>query len=208
MTLGGGAISSWRDIKFGHDAIQPTGTSQPVYSATSFGGDPGVAFDGVDDFMHLTPHPFPVGAAPSEIWALVSQAASIVDGVSRYAVAYGGSSTTQRSINRAIGGGINLSRSTVGAASSTLSGVDFSSRHVARAQVTGADVVHWLDGVAAASATVVPATIDTRMRIGAFINSSPGSFWHGQIAAILITNPLSTEKATALQTYLMNRRKL
>lgn len=211
MTVAGGTVSSWRDVKAAYNLVQATGAAQPAYSATSFNGHPGITFDGTDDFLSLTTHPFPINADPSEIWAVVSQAALVADATARYAVAMGGGTPTSRAVARQVSGGANQARGIVGNGTTTASSAAsaaFSTRHLVRVQTSATDVTVSLDGVAATSAAIVPATANTRIRFGAFAATSAAGFWNGQIAAVLVTAPLSAPKAAALQTWLLSRRRL
>lgn len=48
----GTAVSSWTDISGnGHDAVQATGSKQPIYKVNIAGGRPVIRFDGSDDFL-------------------------------------------------------------------------------------------------------------------------------------------------------------
>lgn len=212
LTLVSGGVSSWKDIKNNYDLIQTSATARPIYSATSFGGDPGLSFDGTDDFLHLTPHSFPINAVGSEIWCVCSQDALVADAAVRHVVAMGASSTTYRSLARTTSGGLNLVRAGAGAGAgavlSTLDGVDISGRLVMRGVFDGANVWVEANGVADPSSAVVPTTSNVRMRVGAFVNSGAGNFWLGQVAVILIVNPLTAEKATSLRAQLLSRRRL
>ncbi len=50
----GAGVASWRNGgSFASSATQGTGNAQPVWSASSFAGKPGVTFDGTDDFLSL-----------------------------------------------------------------------------------------------------------------------------------------------------------
>lgn len=52
---GGGAVSSWRNGgASGGDALQATGSRQPIYNTTTFSGKPGITFDGSDDLLVAT----------------------------------------------------------------------------------------------------------------------------------------------------------
>lgn len=208
LTLVSGGVSSWKDIKNNYDLIQTSATARPIYSATSFGGDPGLSFDGTDDFLHLTPHSFPINAVGSEIWCVCSQDALVADATVRHVVAMGTSSTTHRSLSRTTSGGLNLVRAGAGAVYSTLDGVDIAGRLVMRGVFDGANVWVEANGVADPSSAAVPTTSNVRMRVGAFINTSAGNFWLGQVAVILIVNPLTSEKAASLRAQLMSRRRL
>lgn len=51
----GGAVSSWRNGgTLGGNATQAAGANQPVWSATSIGGRPGVTFDGTNDTLSIS----------------------------------------------------------------------------------------------------------------------------------------------------------
>ena len=104
ITQSGGLVSSWKDVIGAYDLVQSSGTLKPVYSATSFGGRPGVSFDGVDDYLRRvgTPATFPTSNNYSEIWYIGSQDALAADTTSRYVAAYGGtgSNSDSRSIDR------------------------------------------------------------------------------------------------------------
>mgnify|MGYP001275758443 CR=1 FL=1 len=208
ITLNSDKVTSWKDKIAAYDAVQSTDSLRPIYSATSFGGSPGLTFDGVDDFLHLTPHPFPINAVPSEMWALVSQDALVADGLVRYVVSMGTSSTTHRSIVRAVGGGINYARGAAGSITSTYAAADFAGRSVVRNIIDGTNVQVELNGVVAASAAAVPTTVNTRMRFGAFVNTSASNFFAGQLAAVLVTNRLTDAEAETLRNYLMSRRNV
>ena len=87
--LAPGAVASWKDRVLKYDAAQAVSGSRPVASILSFGGLPGVTFDGTDDELTLASCPFPTGASPSEIHALVDQAGTVQvcldpDVISRY----------------------------------------------------------------------------------------------------------------------------
>lgn len=52
LTLSGSSVSQWNDLSSNHyNLVQATGANQPVYSATSFMGQPGITFDGTNDFL-------------------------------------------------------------------------------------------------------------------------------------------------------------
>lgn len=213
MNFNGGAASEWRCLKTGYAVQQATGAAQPAYSANGFNGDPCLTFDGVDDCLLGTNHPYPIGTTPCEIWSLLSQDAPAADAVQRYAIGYGEGSAYQRTISRSQGAGpVNRARTTIGNGTTAVGqthSADFSSRHVVRQVLTATDVVTWIDGVAMASSAVVPDVRATRFRLGSFINTGTSNFWWGRQAAHLITAaPLSSDKAAALQAWLMDRRRL
>ena len=218
MTIGGGgAISSWRDIKAGYDAVQGTGAAQPVWSATSFNGAPGVTGDGVDDELTCTTAgllaALPAGATPCSLWAVAKQDALPADATGRYVGGYGSlSANDSRLMLRLVSGGVNRQSGRVGSgAGSTFADVttvDFSSRHASVVHVGATASQSATDGVLGASQAVVPATTVARLRLFATASVVAGLFWQGQIAAFLVTKPLDAAKAAALQSYLLSRRRL
>lgn len=214
MTIAGGAVSSWRDLVAGYDAAQATGAAQPLWSASSFGGDPGLTFDGSDDCLTLTPSPFPSGATPSEIWVLGSQdAVPPGDTGTRVPAAYGDAAITARTLHRIVSSGVNRFRGACGdgaaeVRTTAVLSVDFSGRHVVRAAFGASSTAAMIDNSLSSTAAVVPATASARMSIGSASTTLPAGFWLGQIAAVLVTKPLSTDKADALRDWLMARRRL
>lgn len=195
-------VSAWTDRIVGYVLTQATGALQPAWSATSFGGRPGITFDGVDDFLNLEAVPFPNGAAPCEIWALADF--SSVDAVARTIACYGGAtSQTARTLRRNSGligtnligtGASNVSAQTL----QTLSG-----RHVLRAIVSAtAGSIQVDGGDIPAPIAAIPATGTTRFRVGGSTVAVPNNLWQGSIAAIGVTALLSDVQAAGFTSYL------
>jgi len=210
ITQSGGLVSSWKDKVAAYDAVQALGSAKPVYSATSFNSRPGLTFDGVDDEVTLGSQPFPSGATPSELWALVDQTALVADVTGRFIASYGGTGTTnRRRISRSVVTGVN--RANVGAGdggtevSSVNSSVDFSGRHVVRGVIRATEVQVDVNGTASATAAVVPATTALRFRIGANSSTTAGGFWQGVIPLVIITGALDSGQAAQLLAYLKAR---
>ena len=214
MTLVGSAVSEWIDKKSGSTITQSVGSARPIYSATSFNGSPGLTFDGVDDNLSADSiFSFPSGSAASEVWGVVQQDAAASDASIRMVLCYGGAaSTDRRSINRVVDTGVNRARVAVGngGGSPGVTGtvVDFSSRHLVRSVVGTSTSRMDVDGNLSGTVSVTPATSTTQLRIGANTNASPGAFWNGKVRDIIVTTALSSEKAAALETYLLARRAL
>lgn len=210
MTTGSSLVAEWRCLKTGYAVTQGTDGAKPVYSATSFGGDPGLTFDGIDDVLLNTNHPYPT--ASFEVWQVLSQGTLPADTTQKYSFGMGAGSGTGATISRVVAGGNNRIRGTVGngtsAFNSTNSSVDFSSRHIARMIVSSTGVKMEIDGVTVTEAAVIPSLNNARFRFGAFINTLPGNFYQGQIAACLITNLLSGVRLADLQNWLLARRRL
>jgi len=211
ITLSSTAVTSWKDVVADYDAAQGLSAARPLYSATSFNGAPSVIFDSVDDELTLASQPFPAGASPSEIWAIVQQDALAADATVRAIAGYGGAaSTARRGIERAVVAS-NLARATAGNGAAPVSAtdiVDFSGRHVVRGAFSAIDETIATNGGAPVSAAVVPATGASRLRIGALSNSTPGNFWNGKIRDVLVTGPLTTDQAAALLAWALPRRML
>jgi hypothetical protein len=214
ITVLTGAVASWKDIVAGYDAAQNTTSLKPIYSATSFNGSPGITFDGVDDYLTCTDATFlaalPSGASPYEIWALVSQDALPADTTERFAVAVGGSSLlTGRAISRIVNTGVNHARGRTGNGSSSVNAedtaTDLSGIHVFRYAIGATASPLSIDGGSSYTGSVVPATTNSRLRIGASHSSAAVNFWQGQVAVVVITPPLSVDQASGLQQYLGSR---
>lgn len=214
FTLSGAQVSAWRDVVAGYELSQAIGGSRPLFSATSFNGAPGVTLDGSDDELTLASTPFPTGANPCEVWAIVQQDTAVGDATLRRLFSYGGNSAnTRRTVNRALVGGVNRANITAGTGAAepttTNTNVDFSSRHMLRAQFTGTAIPVDVDGVAAAAPTAaVPATGTTRTRMGANTGDTALGFYQGIVRDLLVTLPLSTDVAAALQAWALPRRRL
>jgi hypothetical protein len=213
ITLSGAAVTSWKDVTHGYDAVQAVSAARPIFSATGFNGAPGLTFDGTDDYLELASQPFPSGAAGSEIWAVVQQSSPAGETIPRILLAYGGDSpTTQRRMGRFVVSGVNRLTTETGTGSggpsNTLSTVDFSGRKMVRCIYGPATTTPQLDGVAGAGVSAVPTTATAKFRIGSTANAIPSNYWRGQIRDAIVTDLLTTDQATSIQAYLMNRRML
>lgn len=204
-------VSSWKDVVAGYDLTQSTANRRPFYSPTSFAGAPAINFDGIDKFLVGTGADLlaalPSGSTPSEIWVLVTQEALPTDTSTRYVAGYSGSSVVNgRAIARTVVSGANRARgyTGIGASAVTVTDtvVDLSGAHVIRHIVGAAQSSIIVDGEAANDAAVVPTTVVERFRVGAISASGVSNYWQGQVAAVLITKPLSAEKADGLRMYL------
>lgn len=210
ITQAGGLVSSWRDRVAGYD-LTSSGGAMPAYAATGFNGGPELSFDGVDDVLTLAGVPFPTAAVAAEIWILLRQAAPASDATVRLAFAYGGAAAASRRVQRSVVTGVNRAVGSVGNGTSGVeianAAIDMSGRHVVRLETGATASQLTVDGGTPTSSAVVPATNTNRTRIGASTaTSTPSNYWQGGIAAVLVTNPLSAEKAGALQTYLAKRK--
>lgn len=210
-------VSSWKDITHGYAATQGTGSAQPTYSATSFGGDPGLTFDGVDDCLTSTDAgllaALPASASHCELWLLCQQDALVADGSQRHFLNYGnGNGNPSRAIVRIAQGGQNCAEGITG--SGAASGVainttvNFSTRHALRWEVAASASQLTVDGTAPVSVSVTPSTTASRLRLGANSAATAANFAQGVIAVAMVTLPLSDSKTAALQSWLMSRRRV
>lgn len=213
VSLSGSQVTAWADRKSGYSVTQGTAAARPLWSATSFGGQPGLTFDGTDDLLNMESLPFMSGATPGEIWAVVQQDALVADTGARRLISIGGATLSSRYIRRFVSGGVNRIHSLVGDGTSLVQSgipaVDASSRHVVRGIFTATSVQAAVDGTASTSAAVVPNTPATRVNIGASSSSAIGAeYWQGKIRDVIVTLPLTTTQAAQMQAFLLPRRAL
>lgn len=216
ITLSGTQVTSWKDVAHGYDAVQAVSGARPIYSFTSFNGAPGVSFDGTDDELTSLDAALlaalPDGAEAGEIWAIVQQDALAADATNRAPASYGANTNTTRRLTRTVVTGVNRGRLQIGsgAASSNATGtvVDLSGRHVLRGQVGGASSELTVDQATPVSVVVVPATTNTRLRLGAGDAAAAANFHQGQIRDVLFTGPLSAAQVAALNAWALPRRML
>ena len=211
ITLNSTAVTSWKDVVAGYDAVQAVSAARPIYSATSFNGAPSLTFDSVDDELTLASQPFPSAASPSEIWGIVQQDALTADTTVRLIAGYGGAASSSRRAIERFSVTSNVARSTVGDGAAPITAtdaVDFSGRNVVRGTFSAVAESIATNGGAPVSATVVPSTGVSRFRIGSISNTSPGNFWNGKIRDVLVTGSLTTEQAAALLAWALPRRML
>jgi len=207
---GGGAVSSWADVVAGYTATQAVGGSQPAYSATSFNGSRGgITFDGTADELTCLSAGLLAqlgGATSYEMWAAVDQTALVADTGIRTVISVGASNATTRRMGRSVVTGANraftYTADGVGSASAVNPTINFSGRHVVRSQLTATATMTEVDSVAMTPVAVVPATVATRVRLGAAANITATLFWRGVINTVLITRPLSTAQKNQLNAYL------
>lgn len=214
ITLNGSAVTSWKGAKNGYAATQGVSASRPVYSSSSFNGAPSVTFDGTDDELTCTDAAFlaalPTGAAPGEIWAVLSQDALAADATTRLSVAYGdANSNNARQLRRitnnqnfaAVGTGATFTNTTVES--------NFSDRAVTRGEYLATETAYALNNGTRRSVSAVPATTATRARVGATNFTVAANFWNGKVRDVIFTNAaLTSGEATALYAWALPRRML
>lgn len=213
LTLVGSQASAWRDVKNGFEVAQTTSSARPTFASDGFGGAPALVFDGTDDCLQAnSTFNFPVGAAPGEIWTVVSQDALVSDTGAKAIVSYGSVATSRRALRRDVLGGTNRARLSVGSTSGEVvvseTTNDFLGRHVLRGVVGATASSISIDGNPPMSDSVIPNTSIDRIRIGAFTASNPMNFWHGAIRDLIVTSPLDAEQSEQLRTFLLARRMI
>lgn len=216
ITQSGGAITSWKDNVRALDmTVSASCSTGPVWSATSFGGAPGVTFNGTSDCLTVAiPSGFPSADQPSEMWVLVEQNALVADTNGRTAFSYGADGgNVSRHIARVVVSSNNRPRGVVGCcggASTLVTGTttNFSQRHVIRLAVGATQSILTVDNSEQVSAIVTPATTATRMRLGQTAAGSPtaNAYWTGDIAVAALVAPLNADKVAQFTSYLMARR--
>ena len=211
IALGPTRVSSWSDVVGGYNMANSDVTegTRPIWSASQFNGGYGVTFDGVDDLLALStaPSQFPGSANPSELWVLAQNDATAG---ARIFFGYGASNTTGRSV------GVNSTTARAYTGDGTgfintdfaVGGFTTGSRGVERGQFGATQTTGTFNGATPVSNIVVPSTTLTRLRVGAGPTGTAGAnFAQGTVVAAIITNPLGSDRAPALQTWLISRRR-
>lgn len=209
LSITGSDVNSWTDSVSGAVLAQ-TLTARPIYNATGLNGRPCLVFDGVSQCLALASTPFPTGANPCEIWALVSQDALIGDTTQKIAMAWGNVANTSRRAGRAVATGVSRARVTVGTGAASPSmdntGVVFEGVHVIRAIISATDCRIDVDVTAGLPATAaIPSTATNMTRIGALSAAAAANFWVGKINWIGVTGLLTDGQAANLNGFLLDR---
>lgn len=210
IALSGAAVTGWTELVGGGVAAPGGATTRPIYSATGFNSKTAaITFDGIDDYLRRD-QAWLAGAAAGEIWALLRQDHLASTAGDKIVVSVGPTtgSTTARQIIRTPVSAVNRALVYSGNGTTvdfaTASTVDFSGYHLVRTIWTGTQASISLDGGTAATVASVPNTATARTTIGANAATS-ASFEAMALSAVIITNALSSDKATALRTHLQSR---
>lgn len=204
------AVAHWYGLVNGYDLAQSTPLLKPTYDSDAFGGSPCIKFDGIQQYLTCTDAgllaAIPDGAEAGELWVLCSQDALPADTTERYVAGWSGSSVvTGRAISRVVTTGVNRARGRTGigasATSATGTVVDFSGIHVVRHIVGATTSSLEVDGNTKVDVAAVPATTNTRFRVGAISAAAASNWWQGKVAAVLITKPLTDQQALDLHAY-------
>lgn len=217
IALSGSQITGWSGRKFGYTFTQSSGVLRPTFQATGFNGAPAVAFDGAT-YLECTDAAFlaalPAGAAAGEIWVVSQQDDVATDTTVRAAVSYGGAaSTSRRAVERTVNAGVNRPRIAagdgVGIPTVSNSAVAMNGRHLVRGLFTPTSIRADIDGIAGTPTAVVPATVNTRARIGAVSNTTASNLYKGKHRhVIFIVGNLSTLNAARLTQWGLAQRML
>lgn len=208
LNLAGGGVAAWTDMVAGCPATQASPGARPGWSATGFGGRPGVSFDGVDDWLIAPSAPVPAGGNGCELWLLARQDSPPVDAGDRYPLSLGGAAsvTYQVRIARTVVAGVNRAAARVGDGTTNelvaTAAADFSGVHVVRA-CFGPGTRVAIDGQPATGVARGPGSVGNSVAIGATVQGA-GNF-KGVINAALVTRPLSDALVPQLLQFLRAR---
>jgi len=209
LTLNGAQVTAWSDKVAGLSLSQVTGTFKPLWAADSMNNRPAMTFDGSDDFLALTPHPFPAGSEPSELWSLVSQLLGTGSATTRTIVGYGAGTSARntRRLNRIVNV-VNRASMGVGDGTNELttsnSTVEYNGPHVVRGRVTSTEAALNIDDAPTNTIAVVPNTVGTTMRVGC-ASHTLSSFMGMAANTVIVTAPLSDDQALNLKNFLKTR---
>lgn len=217
ITTSGSQVTSWLDIKAGYNMVQGVSAARPLYAADSFGGAPGITFDGTDDEMSCADAALvaalPIGSAPGELWALLDQTRDPSSATQEYFVTYGSAANTARRLGRTVIAGVNRLFCLVGdgvqsGGNSQFSVAgNFTGRHLVRLKVEPTQSTAQIDETQGTPSALVPGSNALRLRFGAVAHTAAG-FGKGVMREVVVTGPLTTEQQAQLETYLNSRRML
>jgi len=195
-SLSDGSVSSWSD-SVGSLAVTAAGSEQPVRSATSLNGFPGVACDGTDDnLVTTTLTNLPTGSTAGEIIALLDQQMPTSNNGTGEIVRYGGTAASSaRVVRRATpSNGNRASVSDATASTTDAATIAFRNIHVLHGYWSGTTAGGMIDGKPISAGDVTIASLNTgttRLRICASNGTSASNFLQGIIGDIGITTTLS-----------------
>jgi hypothetical protein len=207
ITESGGLVSSWKDRIGQYDIAQSSGSLKPVYSATAINGQPGVTFDGVDDYMVLAPVPaaFPLADADGAIMALIDQTRLGSDGGTASIGGYGsGAVNGGRVFDRWVSSGNNRFRVTNQAVTAPNTSVDFSGPCAVGGLFTATAFSDRANGVTTGTTSSAQTTANTRIRLAAGTSTSVTGYLQGSYGHFLVVSgALSTADLERLEAWLL-----
>ena len=190
ITETAGAVSSWADVIGSLAAVQATGASQPIFSATGFNGtEPGVTADGVDDFLEsVGTGSLPSGDADSVIMVRLVDTASQADAdLARGILGWGGSTAgSSRDVRRAAVSGVSRARAFAGTTGAvTETATSLLGKHYVTARKAGTTLAVGVDGGAEATAVIAAQTTGTTLaRIFAAASGATDTGFKGSVSDI------------------------
>jgi hypothetical protein len=179
------ASATWTARLGSFTASQSTSGSRPTWSALGKNGLPAVRFDGTDDCLNLSATTgFPTSTAASFTFTVGFDSDS--GSTNRQIFTYGSGTSSQdrhirRNTTKVIAAGINgttVLSASVWSLSNAIVGYDQSA-------TTG---TLYVNGGAAETGGMVPATVATRARIGASAASTATLFWNGYVQTLILLN--------------------
>jgi hypothetical protein len=204
-----GAVSSWADVIGSLAAVQATGASQPVYSATGFDGtEPGVTADGVDDFLETVgTGNLPDADEDSVIMVRLVDTASEADADATRGIFgwSGGATASQRDVRRSAVSGVSRARAFIGTAgAATENATSLLGKHYVTGRKAGTTLAISVDGGAEATAVIAASTTGTTLaRIFAMAAGSTATGFKGAISdiAVFAASSLTGDDLTDMQTF-------
>lgn len=202
ISLSSGRVASIVDPESSVAFAQSFSTQRPLHDARGW-----ARFDGNDDCLEYPDGtPYPTGAEPCDIIGVVRQLATADDNGSRYILCWGPGGATIRTIRRYVTGGVSRFSCLTGDGASAVNtpntAIDFSGVHIVRGHFGATSTIAEIDGVSSSPVSVVPASGASRTRLAANAAGTAGAFGFIDIAAVLVTAPLSPEKWNNLQPWL------
>lgn len=201
LTISNGRTSAIVDPIKSLTYSQAVSTARPLYDARGF-----AVFDGNDDELTAPDNPYGTGSTPVEFIAVVRQDRLTANTTFYSFFSAGTTNNTSRRISRLVQSGSSRFRASQGegeaAVHATEDTVDFSGVHIVRGIFGATQIRAQIDAAISAATNTSPDTGAARSRIGASANATANNFAECSIAAILMTNSLTTEKWDALQPWL------
>lgn len=204
FTLAGSNVSAWRDKVASYSAAQGVSSAKPIYSATSFGGRPGVKFDGTDDLLRVSTNVF--GNIPIEVWMLIEQFDLASDAAEYTSVGFGGTTVgVSRRTGRRVLLGVNRAYSRFSVTYANDGHVDFSGKHVVRSSYGASNMGIAVDGQDPTTVGITTSSNAGNVSFGASTTAAPTSFAEINANSILFTKPLSVPNASKMLAFLKSR---
>lgn len=191
LTLNAGKITSITGKKSGLTLTQADPVKQATYDPSYVNGRAYGVGDGANTNMAvIASTPYPVGANPSEIWALVSIPGNPTE--LKIAFGYGsdsGNESRRVGVTTVTGGGRAVMITGTGSSSIQAPGPSSSSLggvHLIRGVVSPTETSCTDNRVAGSPLAAVPATVNNRMRL--FTGNGVTNMWLGGINSVVVVN--------------------